>query len=142
MPSDDIGKFLNMLNDNIPYSQNVIDRMLLYYKNNFFTQINNNNNFNHFSVLLNTILFNIDRKNEYLDINFAIIYIAEKTFYKNKNNSYNKIYLCSLLSKNKIYSEKSFWRDLIDLKHKSVVDNKLPSEIKKNRNRIVVFIKV
>jgi len=137
LPSDDIGKFLNMLNDNIPYSQNVIDRMLLYYKNNFFTQINNNNNFNHFSVLLNTILFNIDRKNEYLDINFAIIYIAEKTFYKNKNNSYNKIYLCSLLSKNKIYSEKSFWRDLIDLKHKSVVDNKLPSEIKKKENELI-----
>lgn len=137
MPSDDIGKFLNMLNDNIPYSQNVIDRMLLYYKNNFFTQINNYNNFNHFAGLLNTILFNIDRKNEYLDINFAIIYIAEKTFYKNKDNSYNKIYLCSLLSMNKIFCDKKFWGDLIELKLNSVVENKLPAEIKKKENEII-----
>lgn len=138
LPTEDIGKFLNMLNDNIPYSQNVIDRMLLYYKNNFFTQINNYNNFNHFAGLLNTILFNIDRKKEYLDINFAIIYIAEKTFYKNKENSYNKIYLSSLLSKNKIYSDKKFWSDLIDLKLNSVVESKYPNEIKKKENELIV----
>lgn len=137
LPSEDIGKFLNKLNDNITYSQNVIDRMLLYYKNNFFTQINNFNNFNHFAGLLNTILFNIDRKKEYLDINFAIIYIAEKTFYKNKDNSFNKIYLSSLLSKNKIYSDKKFWDDLIDLKLNSIVENKLPTEIKKKENELI-----
>jgi len=134
---DDIGKFLNLLNDNIPHSQNVIDRMLVYYKNNFFTQINNYNNFNHFAGLLNTILFNIDRKIEYFDINFAIIYIAEKTFYKNKDNSYNKIYLSSLLSKNKIFNERKFWVDLIELKLNSVVENKLPTEIRKKENELI-----
>jgi len=125
------------LNDDVAYSQNVIDRMLLYYKNNFFTQINNYNNFNHFAGLLNTILFNIDRKKEYLDINFAIIYIAEKTFFKNKENPYNKIYLCSLISKNKIYSDKKFWCDLIELKLGSVIENKLPLEMKKKENELI-----
>ena len=112
--------------------------MLLYYKNNFFTQINNFNNFNHFAGLLNTILFNIDRKKEHLDINFAIIYIAEKTFYKNKDNPYNKIYLCSLLAKNKIYSEKKFWADLIDLKLNSVVEGKFAMEVKKKENEFLI----
>ena len=134
LSSEEIGKFLLLVNDNIPYSQNVVDRMLIYYKNNLFTEINNFNNFNHLSGLLTTILFNIDRKKDYLDINFAIIYIAEKTFYRNKDNLNNKIYLCSLLAKNKIFSEKKFWSELIELKISSVVEQKVSIEIKRREN--------
>jgi len=135
--SDDINKFFGLIKDNIPYSQNVIDRMLVYYKNNFFTEINNYNNFNYFADLLIIILSTIDKKKEYLDINFAIIYIAEKTFHKNKENPYNKIYLCSILSKNKIYSDKNFWENLIDLKLSSVVESKLPTEIKRKEKEFI-----
>lgn len=113
--------------------------MLVYYKNNLFTQINNYNNFNHFAGLLNMILFNIDRKKEFLDIYFAVIYIAEKTFYKNKENAFNKIYLCSLLSKNKIFSDKKFWEDLIELKMNSIIEQKLPLEVKQKENEYIVY---
>jgi hypothetical protein len=128
---EDICKFLKLVKESIPFSQNVIDRMLIYYKNNLFAEIKNFNNFNHFGVLLNNILLNIAEKKEFIDISFAIIYIAEKTYYKNKENNFNKIYLCGFLSKNRIFSEKSFWVDLIELKLDSVSEIKLDQEIKK-----------
>jgi hypothetical protein len=105
--------------------------MLIYYKNNLFAEIENFINFNHFGVLLNNILINIAEKKEFIDISFAIIYISEKTYYRNKENNFNKIYLCGFLSKNKVFSEKSFWVDLIELKLDSVAEMKLGQEIKK-----------
>lgn len=112
--------------------------MLIFYKQNLFAEIKNFNNFKHFGVLLNTILTNIEQNKKYIDINFAIIYIAEKTFYKNKENSYNKIYLCGFLSKNRIFSDKNFWLDLIELKLNSVAEMKLEGEIKKREKEFLI----
>lgn len=139
----------------------------------------------HFANILNTITINIDDMNcENYDLNYAIIFIAGRTFYRkvkqinpinpieilcsptkeienldtkrsvseldisdqkeelknselnkknveisinNNNNkskildnmkvqSDDKVYLSALLSRNKLYSSKSFWTDLIELK--------------------------
>ena len=53
--------------------------------------------------------------NEEFDLNFKIIYIAEKIFYLKKLSN-DKIYLNALLSKNKYYRTKEFWRNIIELK--------------------------
>ena len=56
----------------------------------------NYENLHHFASILNTITLNIElneNKSDY-DVNFAIIYIAERTFFC--NNDYVKTYLCSI----------------------------------------------
>ena len=49
------------------------------------------------------------------DMNLKIIFIAERIYYKKKSNN-DKIYLSALLSKNKYYRTKQFWRNIIEIK--------------------------
>ena len=49
------------------------------------------------------------------DLNFKIIFIAERIFYLKKSTN-DKIYLSALLSKNKYYRTKQFWGDFVELK--------------------------
>ncbi len=48
-------------------------------------------------------------------INFKIIFMAEKIFYQNKINN-NKVYLSAILSKNKFYRTKLFWKNVMELR--------------------------
>jgi hypothetical protein len=64
--------------------------------------------------------------NEQFDLNFKIIFIAERIYYLKKNNN-DKVYLNALLSKNKYYRTKQFWRDILELK----LANKLTDHIKR-----------
>ena len=64
--------------------------------------------------------------NEEFDINFKIIFIAERIYYLKKANN-DKVYLNALLSKNKYYRTKQFWRDILELK----LANKLTDHIKR-----------
>ena len=63
------------------------------------------------------------------ELNFKIIYIAERIYYQNKSNN-NKIYLSAILSKNKYYRTKQFWRNVMELK----LANKLNDHIERLRN--------
>ena len=49
------------------------------------------------------------------ELNFKIVFIAERCFYQNKINN-NKVYLSAILSKNKYYRTKLFWRNILELK--------------------------
>ena len=49
------------------------------------------------------------------ELNFKIIYVAERIYYQNKYNN-NKVYLTAILSKNKYFRTKQFWRNVIELK--------------------------
>ena len=49
------------------------------------------------------------------EINFQIIFIAERFFYQNKVNN-NKVYLSAILSRNKFYRTKLFWKNILELK--------------------------
>ena len=62
-------------------------------------------------------------KNENYDINFAIIFIAERTYYNIDEN--NKIYQCAILARNKLYSSRKYWMDLMELKINRKVDNQV-----------------
>ena len=63
------------------------------------------------------------------ELNFKIIYIAERIYYQNKLNN-NKIYLSAILSKNKFFRTKQFWRNVIELK----LAHKLNDHIERLRN--------
>ena len=63
------------------------------------------------------------------ELNFKIIYIAERIYYQNKAKN-NKVYLCAILSKNKYFRTKQFWRNVIELK----LAHKLSDHIERLRN--------
>ena len=63
------------------------------------------------------------------EINFQIIFIAERFFYQNKVNN-NKVYLSAILSKNKLFKTKLFWQNVIELK----LVKKLEDDISRLKN--------
>ena len=67
--------------------------------------------------------------NGQFDLNFKIIFIAERIFYLKKSIN-DKVYLSALLSKNKYYRTKQFWGDFVELK----LANKLADYIKRFKN--------
>ena len=93
-------------------------------------KFNNLKNLKHLANLISFITLKEDSifKGNF-ELNFKIIYIAERVYYQNKSNS-NKVYLSAILSKNKYFRTKQFWRNIIELK----LANKLCDHIKRLRN--------
>ena len=115
--AESMSRFMEVLYENQYFSKNFID-MILIDRKNLFIKLTNYNNLQHFGNILNTISLNLDNvQNENYDLNFAIIFIAERTFcYIKKDENLIKVYLSAILSKNKLYSTRSFWIELIELK--------------------------
>ena len=63
------------------------------------------------------------------ELNFPIIFIAERFYYQNKVNN-NKVYLSAILSRNKLYKTKLFWKNVIELK----LVKKLEDDISRLKN--------
>ena len=73
-------------------------------------------NLNHLSRILSYItLKNSSILEPNFELNFKIIFLSEKFFYQNKTNN-NKVYLSAILSKNKYYRTKDFWKSIMEVK--------------------------
>ncbi len=121
---EEIGKIMEILYGNITTSQIFVDKIILKEKKNLSIKFLNFNNLTHFSNILITISLNADTiENENYDINFAIIFIAERTFFY--KDEHTKIYLCALLARNKLYSSRKYWMDLMELKINRKIDNQV-----------------
>lgn len=129
---EDIGKIMEILYGNIATSQIFIDKIILREKKNLAIKFLNYNNLAHFTNILITISLNVDTiEHENYDINFAIIFIAERTYYN--VDEHNKIYLCALLARNKLYSSRKYWMDLMELK----INRRIDHQVKKyNQERL------
>lgn len=110
-----IGKVMDALESNPTYCKTLIDA-ILSKKEKVYLKFENYSNMQHLANIFNNISIKIDSPvHQYYDINFAIIFLGERSYYFEENKE-NKFYLCSLLSKNKLYKRKSYWMDLIRLK--------------------------
>ena len=144
---EDIGKLLDLLNKDFDFPKLLIDKIISLQKQQMSLKLSNYENFHHFASILNTITLNIELNDTRTedDLNFAVIYIAERTYYlkpiETSNTGTNleqKIYLCSIISKNNIYSSRKFWVDLINLKIVKRFENKKKMvQDTKNANLII-----
>ncbi len=101
----------------IDYAKDFIDKILDRYTKVIGIQILNENNFERLSSIFSNIINNKIIQNELFEINFAICYMSEKTFYQSELNPFYKVYLCQLLSeKNPNLKTKNFWQNLLILK--------------------------
>ncbi len=133
---EDLGMLMENLYNNMPFCKLLIDRFLIVYKSCLSVNIPNYQNFHHLGNILLTMINSLDVKSEYFEMNFAIIYISEKTHYINPDNNINKIYLCSVISKNKFLADKVYWINLIEIKINSMTENRLNKEYNKDKNKI------
>ena len=97
-------------------AETMIIDCLLNLRTSSTIKFNNLKNLNHLANILSYItLKNSSILEKNFELNFKIIFISEKIYYQNKNNN-NKTYLSAILSKNKYYRSKYFWRSVMELK--------------------------
>ena len=110
---DNISKIMNYIYREKTFSKQFLDFFISSRKSVFYI-LKNISNLQNLSNIINTINISKNKETQYLyDLNSAIIYIAEKTYCKHNNE---KIYLCAILSQNRLYKSKPFWIDLIEFK--------------------------
>lgn len=124
---ENIGKVMELLYMNLEYSKEFID--YFFSKKSDFYIFTNLNNMQHLANIFNAISFNFEKQRDTFDINFAIIFIAEKT-YCIINEKKEKIFLCALLSQNKFYISKQFWTNLIEFKLARKLEERLTHLLK------------
>ena len=122
--------FENKLKTDCNFAQNVIDKMLNeIFKKVFVKRFENKSQFDKLSDILIDIAMNSKIQNDLFDLNFAIIFIAEKTYYYNKDTD-SKYYLCKALSeKYENFRNKFFWKKMIDYKKKKMIEILVEKEI-------------
>ena len=137
---DSISKIMDYIYKEKGLSKQYLDFFISSRKSVFYI-FKNINNLQYLSNIINTINTSKKKETQYLyDLNSAIIFIAEKTYCKHKNE---KIYLCAILSQNKFYKSKQFWIDLIEFKLARRLEEHLQHiqslEIKNEKNNNTFF---
>ena len=121
----------NSIKNNNGNIELILNILINQCKQNLFIKITNLENLYLLSDLLNSII-SVSYKNiNMFEFCYMALFIAEKTIYFNKDNVYNKCYLCKVLSKNEIYSDSKFWSDLITQKINMLAEAKSKMVIEK-----------
>jgi len=105
-----ICSFVKKSPDNIKL---VINILLNQCKKSTFIKMQNIENLDLLSEILNSIINESFQNVEIFEQCYMVLFIAEKTIYLNKDNKFNKCYLCKVLSKYEIFSDPKFWSELI-----------------------------
>ena len=134
---EDVDKFkseqlIEKIKNNFEYAQNIIDKVLEKYTSSIGVQFLNENNFIKYAKMINAVLLNDDIQKNLFEINFAIIYISEKTFYQKEENPFYKRYLCKIISDlNENIKNKEFWYQLLQIRINITIEEEINNRIKK-----------
>ena len=115
---DHLSDTFEILNKNVSFMKLFLDT-LTAQKKGFSIKFQNLQNLKHLSTILSFIslqhiTFTEESK---FELNFKIIYLSERILFQNPSIHNNqKTYLSALLSKNKVYSTKVFWIDIMELR--------------------------
>jgi len=124
--------FTNILKKNENNLVRFMSVLITFYRSNQILKIENYDNLNYLSNILDYILNTcIKYKKKLFEICFMLIFIAEKTIYISEDNIYIKHYLCKILSKNTAFQDSDFWLQLIDKKIEMTTENIVKIEIEK-----------
>ena len=127
--------FENKLRNDSKFASTILDKMLCeYFQTKIYYQFKNKDQFYRLSQVLTDISMNNDIINSskpIFEINFAIIFIAERAFYLDENN--NRKYLCSVLGeKCDTFKEKDYWKNLLIFKINSSIKKLTNKELKED----------
>ena len=127
--------FENKLRNDSKFATTILDKMLCeYFQTKIYHQFKNKDQFYRVAQVLTDISMNKDLANfskPNFDINFVIIYIAERGFFLDEKNK--RKYLCSVLGeKGNIFKEKEFWKNLLIFKINSSIKKLTDKEMKED----------
>ena len=119
-------QLIEKIKNNFEYGQNIVDKVLERYTSSIGVQFLNENNFIKFSQMINAVLLNKEIQKNLFEINFAVIYIAEKTFYQKEENPFYKKYSCKLISDlDEEIKNKDFWYKLLQLRIQITIEEEI-----------------
>ena len=125
-------QLIEKIKNNFEYGQNMIDKVLERYTSSIGVQVLNEKNFIKYAKMINAVLLNKEIQKDLFEINFAVIYIAEKTFYQKEENPFYKRYLCKLISElNENIRTKEFWNKLLEIRIQVTIDEEAKNKTKK-----------
>ena len=109
--------------------------LITYYRSNRMLKIENYDNLNYLSSILDYVLNSCVKNKKLFDICLMIIFVAEKTMYISEDNMYIKHYLCKILSKNEAFQDSKFWLKLIDTKIEMITEKSVQTEIEQKKEK-------
>ena len=127
----DFNNLLDKLKQNEKNLIRFMSVLITFYKYNSIIKIENYDNLNYLSEILDYVLNTCINNKKIFNICFMVLFVSEKTIYINKDNIYKKHYLSKILSKNPLFQDSNFWLNLIDKKIEMVTDKNVKMEIEK-----------
>lgn len=119
--------FLKKLNNNVSFCDEIMNKSLSeYFYKQLYHEFKTIEQFEQMTQILIEISKNKEIHENYLEINFGIILIAEKGFYIDKINNNKKIYLCKAISDDRnsnFFKEKNFWKNLLNYQINKTINN-------------------
>ena len=127
-------EFNNLMNKIKQNEENLVRFMyvlITFYKTNKIIKIENYDNLEYLSNILDYVLNTCKKNDKLFGICFMVIFVAEKTIYISEDNIYIKHYLCKSLSNNEVFQDSDFWLNLIDQKIEMSTNKNVKAEIEK-----------
>ena len=137
-------EFLKKLNSNVSFCEKILNKSLseFFYKQ-LYHEFKTFEQFEQMTQILIEISKNKEVNNNYMEINFGIIFIAEKGFYIDRKNNDKKIYLCKAISEDRntnFFKDKNFWKNLLNYQINKIINNytnkALNEEMQNSKNEI------
>ena len=116
--------FKKRLIDDIKFSEEIIDKMLgEVFQRPIYYEFNNYEKFESVKQILVDISMNKEVRTNIMEMNYGIIFIAEKGFYFDKNLKEKKYLSKEIIKEDNNFKSKYFWKKLLE--------NKINSNLKK-----------
>ena len=132
-PKKKFTDFEKKLISDVEFSESIIDKMLgEIFQGPIYYEFKNLKKFEYVKQILLDISMNNKVRNEIIEMNLGIIYIAEKGYYFDSDNNIKKYLSKELSEGDNNFKSQYFWKDL--LKHK--VDSTLKRSVKNELEKI------
>ena len=131
--------FKKRLIEDVKFSEEIIDKMLgEVFQRPIYYEFKNLEKFECVKQILIDISMNKEVRTNIMEMNFGIIFIAEKGFYFDKNINEKKYLSKEMVKEDNNFKSKYFWKKLLENKINSSAKKiyKIDEE-KKNKNKII-----
>ena len=128
--------FKKKLIENVQFSEGIIDKMLgEVFQKPIYYEFKNYEKFEGVKQILIDVSMNKDVRTNFLEMNYGIIFIAEKGFYYDKNSNEKKYLSKEMVKEDNNFKSKFFWKKLLENKINTTIDKALKKEAKKDKDK-------
>ena len=128
--------FKKKLIDDPKFTEDIIDKMLgEIFQKPIYYEFKNLEKFDNVKQILVDISMNKEVRETYIEMNYGIIFIAEKGFYYDKKENIKKYLSKEMVKEDNNFKSKYFWKKLLENKIDTTVEKTLKTEIEKEEKK-------